>query len=397
MTCGGATPCGLMTYPDKGLIHLDAPAPTRKPNIICLPSTALNNAIPACLTFSVSSTSTLITSASNMLEYFTYKKIKKHQAEKRAEKQVQTPILNEEDENFLERIVSAEGTPPPLPERPSYIDLAEAGDTTRYDAQMVIHDPTQASLSADNTTKELANEKGDSDKRHKGKGKVDENEKKKPSRFSFFHKKSTGQKHDEQLEPTNSVVTPAEAEREEEDITKVLDDLNLAAVNNRAISISKESQELVQKFTVVLKDLINGVPTAYDDLVKLIEDGHGTLAKSYEHLPKFLKKLVATLPSKMTTSLGPELLAAAAESQAFSGAEASTSAAGAAGLGATAKSLLSPTVLKNLITKPGAVVGMLKAILNVLKTRWPAFMGTNVLLSLALFGKTHSRLSFKHC
>merc|ERR1711939_346319 len=33
----------------------------------------------------------------------------------------------------------------------------------------------------------------------------------------------------------------------------------------------------------------------------------------------------------------------------------------------------------------GAVVSMLKAIMNALKLRWPAFMGTNVLLSLGLF------------
>lgn len=54
-------------------------------------------------------------------------------------------------------------------------------------------------------------------------------------------------------------------------------------------------------------------------------------------------------------------------------------------MGAAAKSFLTPSSLKELVTKPGAVVGMLKAIVNALKLRWPAFMGTNVLLSLALF------------
>lgn len=54
-------------------------------------------------------------------------------------------------------------------------------------------------------------------------------------------------------------------------------------------------------------------------------------------------------------------------------------------MGAAAKSFLTPSSLKDLVTKPGAVVGMLKAIVNALKLRWPAFMGTNVLLSLALF------------
>jgi hypothetical protein len=175
-------------------------------------------------------------------------------------------------------------------------------------------------------------------------------------------------------------VTPDEAAKEEDDINKVLDDLNLAAVNNRAFSISKESQEVVQKFTVILKDLINGVPTAYDDLVHLLNDSQGTLAKSYDHLPSFLQKLITSLPTKLTGSLAPELLAVATEAQAFTRGE-------AGGLGGAAKSFLKISNLKDLVTKPGAVVSMLKAIMNALKLRWPAFMGTNVLLSLGLFGK----------
>jgi hypothetical protein len=135
---------------------------------------------------------------------------------------------------------------------------------------------------------------------------------------------------------------------------------------------------------VILKDLVNGVPTAYDDLVHLLDDSQGTLAKSYDHLPSFLQKLITQLPTKLTGSLAPELLAVATEAQAFN-----TASAGATGGGfsAAAKSFLKPTSLKDLVTKPGAVISMLKAIMNALKLRWPAFMGTNVLLSLGLFGK----------
>lgn len=175
-------------------------------------------------------------------------------------------------------------------------------------------------------------------------------------------------------------VSPEEASQEAQDINKVLEDLNLSAVNNRAFSLSAESQLLVQKFTVVLKDLINGVPTAYDDLVGLLDSSSGTLNKSYESLPDFIKKLITQLPDKVKSSLAPELLAVAAEAQGFG--KAGTSASG----GFSAKSFLKPTSLKDLVTKPGAVVSMLKAIMNALKLRWPAFMGTNVLLSLALFG-----------
>lgn len=191
-------------------------------------------------------------------------------------------------------------------------------------------------------------------------------------------------------------MTPDEAAREEDDINKVLDDLNLAAVNNCAFSISKESQEVVKKFTVILKDLINGVPTAYDDLVHLLDDSQGTLAKSYDHLPGFLQKLITQLPTKLTGSLAPELLAVATEAQAFSGGEAAGAAA-TGGLGGAAKGFLKISTLKDLVTKPGAVVSMLKAIMNALKLRWPAFMGTNVLLSLGLFGKQFGSSRLQCC
>lgn len=201
---------------------------------------------------------------------------------------------------------------------------------------------------------------------------------------------SNNQQNKDGLTP-KPVVTPNEAAREEDDIISVLNDLNLAAVNNRAFSISKESQELVQKFTIILKDLVNGVPTAYDDLVHLLDDSQGTLAKSYDHLPSFLQKLITQLPTKLTGSLAPELLAVATEAQAFNMAD--VGAAGAsAGFAGAAKKFLTPTSLKDLVTKPGAVVSLLKAIMNALKLRWPAFMGTNVLLSLGLFGKPSTPL-----
>jgi hypothetical protein len=323
-----------------------------------------------------------------MLEYFTYKKIKKHQAEKRARAQVQEPLINEEDEHFLTRIVSAEGTPPPLPERPQGWRI-EAGDSTGNASQVI---PDGEDYEHDDN----------------GNAKGKENEKptdtKKANRFSFLHRHSTNKACSDSLIPQSHYLTyqqdnlkpspdvdPAEATKEEDDINRVLDDLNLAAVNNRAFSISKESQELVRKFTVILKDLVNGVPTAYDDLVHLLDDAQGTLAKSYDHLPSFLKKLIKQLPNKMTSNLAPELLAVATEAQAVHAASGSSSGGG---LGGAAKGLFKITSLKDLVTKPGAVVSLLKAIMNALKLRWPAFMGTNVLLSLALFGKLNRLVSF---
>lgn len=296
-----------------------------------------------------------------MLEYFTYKKVKKHQAEKRAREEAATaslkPVLSLDDERFIENLV-AEGTPPALPQRP--IILNQDSDEVKQNTSQL--------------------------ERSVSKGKTKENDngptkpKKKENRFSLLFAKSKKDGTD-----VKDSLPVAEVEREEDDITRVLNDLNMSAVNNRALSLSKESSELMHNFTTVLKDLVNGVPTAYDDLTHLLDDSQGTIAKNYDHLPSFLKKLIASLPQKLTSSLAPELLATAAEAEKLSAD--GTGAAAAGGFMGAAKGFLKPNGLRDLIAKPGAVAGMLKSIMNALKLRWPAFMGTNVLLSLGLFGR----------
>lgn len=115
------------------------------------------------------------------MEYFAYKKVKKHQAEKKAAEGHQSPLLDEKDESFLRRVISAEGTPPPLPARPH--GLPEAGDFTGNASQMVVHDG--------NTVAE------ENSSRDKGKGKEKETEKsaetegKKPGRFAFLSRVGT--------------------------------------------------------------------------------------------------------------------------------------------------------------------------------------------------------------
>ena len=128
---------------------------------------------------------------------------------------------------------------------------------------------------------------------------------------------------------------------------------------------------------------MNGVPTAYGDLESLLTNSEDQIQRSYAHLPPWLQKLVEQLPSKMTKSIGPEVLAAAAEKHGLNSkyANMAGSAASKAGLKIKVPSL------KDLVTKPGAVAAMLKAIMNFLKVRFPAFLGMNVLYSLALFSR----------
>ncbi|KAK8118599.1 uncharacterized protein PG998_003225 [Apiospora kogelbergensis] len=328
-----------------------------------------------------------------MLEYFTYKKVKKHQAEK-AEKEraksaneearqaapspspriisepVGTPLLREEDERFLERLTSPdpdddEAVRPPLPPRIKTPTIEWDSDTESF------------------VSKEPAG---------KGKGKAadakaDGAAAGKPKRFATIT--TLGRNLSQRVRPTANSglkpenvppVTEREVMREETDITRILDDLDLSAKNNKVFSLSADSGEMVRKFNLVLKDLVNGVPTAYGDLTALLDDRDGTLARNYEKLPSSLKKLVTTLPNKLTSTLAPELLAVAAEAQGIGAEEAKKS-----GIKEQAKNFLTPKSLQDLVTKPGAVVGLLKGIVNALKVRWPAFIGTNVIWSLALF------------
>jgi hypothetical protein len=215
----------------------------------------------------------------------------------------------------------------------------------------------------------------------KGKGKAKELKPKRPL-SSYFSMKSKKSSKSGEVEKVSSPATQAEAAaKEAEDLTSVLDQLNLAAVNNRAFSFSKESQELLEKFNQVLKDVIHGAPTAYGDLEKLFDSSEGQIKNMYDNMPPFLQNLVKSLPTKVMASLAPELLAASAEKP-------DEDQYGLNEVKGYAKKKAKSKVpsLKSLVSKQGAVTAMLRSILNFLKLRFPAFVtGTNVLLSLALF------------
>lgn len=339
-----------------------------------------------------------------MLEYFTYKKLKKSKAEKERraeerkvaspraepdndtkvisspskaeapsapsklpEEQIATPLLNDDDERFLERLTTPgddddDGAAPPLPPRVSTPELTWDSDSESF----VKAAPKPTAETEPESSKSAG---------------------KKPNRLSILFTRAKKKDSESEVAPTNLSVPDSEAEREKRDLTRVLDDLNLSAKNNTAFSLSAESTELVRRFTLILKDLVNGVPTAVNDLTSLLDDSEGKLAKNYEKLPKSLKKLVTQLPEKLSSSLAPELLAVAAEAQGLGKADA---AAKGGGLKGTAKRFFLPKNLAEMVTKPGAIVGMLRGIMNALKLRWPAFIGTNVLWSVALFRKFFS-------
>lgn len=314
------------------------------------------------------------------MEFIAYKKFKKnrdHKVKEREDSRASEararsdgPVLTDDDERFFERLTSedgysdVDGNRPPLPPRVKTPDYSWDSETDSYVG------PRQDEDDEGSKT------------RGKGKGKGTEDNETGLKRHGTINRLNLWIRRPKKdsLEPTHAEIPVAEEEREKDDLSRVLDDLNLAARNNKTFSISKDSQELVSQFTMVLKDLVNGVPTAATDLKHLLDDHDGTLARNYDKLPGSMKKMVTSLPTKLTSSLAPELLAVAAASQ---GVEHDKDAGG--GIKDQAMKLLIPKNMGELVTKPSAIVGMLKAIMNALKLRWPAFIGTNVIWSVALF------------
>lgn len=305
------------------------------------------------------------------------------------------PVFDAEDEKFLERLAAIasepEGTPPPLPGRPAVIIDEKGQQKVGKDAQEALMDgadkialpksPTEKKPFTSYFTlpkfgKKTEKEQDAASKDVKGKAKVTDAERNELADNLLAAAEKTKSAEEQ------------EVEKETQDLSKILEELNMSAVNNRVFSFSKESEELLHKFTLVLKDIVNGVPTAYNDLEKLFTDYDNQLKKMYGNLPPFLQNFVKTLPAKMTAALGPEVLAATAEKPGFDGKQR------AAGGGSKSKKSRLPGVpkipsLKQLVSAQGAVATALRSIVNFLKFRFPALAtGTNLIMSLAVMSKS---------
>ena len=301
----------------------------------------------------------------------------------------EAPVLSEEDEQFLNRITSDEN-PPALPPRPDSSQLK--APAPMKDAQTAIMDGAQ-NIPLPETPQEVTEEPAmveDTDTTPKKQRftwswlRRDSRDLNREANADNLAEIAKGVKDADAQPNEDDVVEAVEAKREEDDMAIVLEKLNLAAVNNRVFSISDETQELLQKFNLVFKDLINGVPTAYDDLESLLTNGDRQLQKTFNSLPGFLQKLIERLPETMTKGLGPEMMAAAAERASRSGVNMETAGKAA---GAASKMGLKVPNLKDLTGKPAAMAGMLRSIITYLRARFPAFLGMNVLWSLAMFGE----------
>ena len=206
------------------------------------------------------------------MEYFSAKRqrTKSPQRPTMLETTEETPVLNEEDEAFLHRIAT-EGTPPELPERPAPPlpirpqDLPETGDASINNAQIALMDGAQ-NIPIPDTAHDLDDSlptiESEVDKKNLT------NEKNKKSKWSWLRRDSRDARRQatatslmsaaKGLNPPDAQpndegkVSDTETKKEEEEMRDVLDELNLAAVNNRVFSISTESQELLHKSAILL-------------------------------------------------------------------------------------------------------------------------------------------------
>ena len=197
-------------------------------------------------------------------------------------------------------------------------------------------------------------------------------------------------------------------EKQEREASVLLDHLNLSSINNRVFAFSGETEKIYERFTQVLKDTMNGGPTAYEDMEKLMKDAGPELEKQFKSMPPFVQTLVKSLPAKLGTSLGPELLAAASEKpggdmqarmkaaskQPSSGGDPSIQTASASSSkeettqdGQKKKRRIPG--LKGLVSEQGMVASILRNVVSFLKVRFPFLASmTNVVMSLAVFSKS---------
>lgn len=178
-------------------------------------------------------------------------------------------------------------------------------------------------------------------------------------------------------------LDPAKQDADEKEVSVLLDRLKFASINNRVFAFSKESQKLYENFTIVLKDMVNGAPTAYEDMEKLLHDNDAQIKSMFASMPPFVQTLVKSLPAKFGSTLGPEILAAASEKP---GNDMKARMQGASAPPPAKKNKRNVPSVKGLANEKGAVAGMLRSTVTFLQSRFPAFVtGTNVIMSLAVF------------
>ena len=123
-------------------------------------------------------------------------------------------------------------------------------------------------------------------------------------------------------------------------------------MQKRAFSFSEETRALLKEFTQILKDIQAGGPHAYEDLTSFLHKSNANLNAMFESIPDFMKALISSLPFPISRKLDKK----------------------------SAKDVTAD-LLKDLM-KPGVITGLFSRIMTVLRTRFPALIGSNALYLL---------------
>ncbi|KAI5780279.1 hypothetical protein DFH27DRAFT_604593 [Peziza echinospora] len=293
-----------------------------------------------------------------------------------------TPLLTPTDERFLASVIDPDGENVILPGSPVVVEPPSTPLSTTAAAAAPVPVPVvdpgepawKEELRAkwgylgslkDASVTRLGQFVGGEGESVKEDGKDKESKKSKKEKEKEKEKKKDIKGKGKQV--PDSGVEPPEILQEDQDLSTILETLSLSASQGRVFSLPSASlKPLIDQFTQILKDLLVGVPTAYDDLVALFTDSSTLFQKTYDNLPSFLKQMIATLPDKMT----PEVLRTLAATSPV----VAERAAGLTGLG-----------LKEIVTTPGILADLLRSVVAALRLRFPMLMGGGVAVGLGVF------------
>lgn len=328
----------------------------------------------------------------------------------------QQPVLSDADELFLLQVAS-EGEPPPLPPRPKSSAFTSSTAAAKDPAAVPIADSQNLQTSKDATTESerptspasqqtwqarmqdiftnpqpdlalqrlrqmTADRQAASLQRQRSRDRQSAADTLKAAVDEGRNRSSSPSPTRASTDSAGEKDVKTEAKSEQKEMSRILDRLNLSSINNRVVGVSHDTQKLLERFNQVLKDIVNGVPTAYDDLEKLLTERQGQLDKLYGTLPGWIQSLVKVVPVKVYAALAPQVAAAM---QADDKRKAEEVADEKDGKKKKKKRSYVPS-LKSLIGQKGAVAGMLRSIISFLEARFPALLaGTNVIVSLAVF------------
>ncbi|KAF8757155.1 hypothetical protein RHS01_03703 [Rhizoctonia solani] len=163
--------------------------------------------------------------------------------------------------------------------------------------------------------------------------------------------------------------------KEQKDLAEVLDSLNMQAGQQGIAFTTPDTKALLQQFTQIIKDLVNGVPTAYNDLIEVRPSLTVGLASF------FVSEINPVATTWNTPDVFAAMTAAAAAPTTGDQSQAETAPKSSAGPG----SKFNPM---SFFTKTNPKTGTKSRTLpGPGQTRFPLLAGTNALMSMGISSK----------